>query len=234
MACMTALPDGTVVIQNGAHQGIAGFGLATDPNLSAILYDPTKPRGQRFSILADTTIPRMYHSETVLLPDGRILVSGSDSQTYTPQGDAIYPQEFRIEVFTPPYLLEGRTQPSFTITQNDWAYSGTYTIIVNLHHGTTGTMRVSLMAATSSTHGNSMGSRTIFPAFTCVGNVCTIVAPPGPGVSPPGWHMLFVLDGPTPSHAQWVRIGGDPSNMGSWPNSPSFHPPGPGAPRPPF
>ena len=34
------LPDGTFLIANGAQQGVAGFGLAEDPNLTALLYDP--------------------------------------------------------------------------------------------------------------------------------------------------------------------------------------------------
>jgi hypothetical protein len=233
MPCMTALPDGTIMIMSGAHQGLAGFGLATDPNLSAILYDPTKPVRQRFSILNNTIVARMYHSETILLPDGRVLVSGSDPQTFEPDGTPIFPEEFRVEVYVPPYLNEGRTPPEYVLSANDWAYSGAYEITVTLHHGSTSGMRVSLMGSTSSTHGNSMGSRTIFPAFACVGNVCTIQAPPNSGVAPPGWFMLFVLDGSTPSHAQWVRIGGDPSNMGSWPNLPGFTTPGPGIPAPP-
>lgn len=77
---------------NGAHQGVAGFGLATDPNLSALLYDPAKPVHQRISILGNTIVPRLYHSEAVLLPDGRVLISGSDPQTPG------FPEEFRIEV----------------------------------------------------------------------------------------------------------------------------------------
>jgi hypothetical protein len=73
MTCMVGLPDGTFMIMNGAQQGVAGFGLATDPNLGAILYDPTKPVGQRFSILNTTIVARLYHSEATLLPDGRVL-----------------------------------------------------------------------------------------------------------------------------------------------------------------
>lgn len=38
--------------------------------------------------------------------------------------------------------------------------------------------------------------------------------------------MLFVLDGPTPSSGRWVRIGGDPSQLGNWPNKPGFTLPG--------
>jgi len=37
---------------------------------------------------------------------------------------------------------------------------------------------------------------------------------------------LFVLDGPTPSHGVFVRIGGDPAQLGSWPNAAGFNPPG--------
>lgn len=69
-----------------------------------------------------------------------MLISGSDPQTPG------FPEELRIEVYIPPYLTEGRTQPNFTVTETDWAYGGQYQITVNLHHGTTDTMRVSLIA----------------------------------------------------------------------------------------
>jgi hypothetical protein len=65
---MAPLPDGTFMILNGAHQGLAGFGLATNPNLGALLYDPSKPANQRISILNTTIVPRLYHSEVNFLP----------------------------------------------------------------------------------------------------------------------------------------------------------------------
>ncbi|KAF8169268.1 copper radical oxidase [Mycena galopus ATCC 62051] len=220
MPCMVSLPDGTFLILNGAVQGVAGFGLANDPNLGALLYDPSMPFNQRISILNTTIVARLYHSEAILLPDGRVLVSGSDPES------PVQPEEFRIEVYIPPYLAQGLTQPSFNITETDWAYGSQHSITVTLHHGTTSTMKVSLIAGTSSTHGNAMGSRTIFPAFSCVKNTCTITAPPNAFVSPPGWHQLFILDGPTPSHSAWVRIGGDPAEIGNWPDFPDFTVPG--------
>ncbi|EIN04521.1 galactose oxidase [Punctularia strigosozonata HHB-11173 SS5] len=223
MPCMVALPDGTFMILNGAHTGVAGFGLADDPNLTAVLYDPSQPVNSRMSILNTTIVARLYHSEATLLPDGRVLVSGSDPESQPPQD---FPQEFRIEVYIPPYLNQGFKQPTFTITETDWEYGGTYQIKVQLFQGTTSTMRVSLIAATSSTHGNMMGGRTIFPAFSCSGTTCTITAPPSVGVAPAGWFQLFVLDGPTPSHSQWVRIGGDPGRLGNWPDLPGFTLPG--------
>ena len=60
------LPDGTYLIVNGGQQGVAGFGLASEPNLNALLYDPTQPLGQRISILNNTIVARLYHSEATV------------------------------------------------------------------------------------------------------------------------------------------------------------------------
>ena len=160
----------------------------------------------------------MYHSEATLLPDGRVRVSGSDPEA------AGFTGELRIEVYIPPYLSQGLTQPVVTVPNTDWSYGGQYQINVQLFQGQA--MRVSLVAAVSSTHGNVMGARLIFPAFTCQGNVCTVTAPPTAKVSPPGWHQLFILDGPTPSHSVFIRIGGDPGQLGNWPNMTGFTLPG--------
>ena len=54
----------------------------------------------------------------------------------------------RVEVYIPPYLNQGFTQPSFTVDQKDWQYGGRYTIHVTLHQGTTANMRVSMIAGT--------------------------------------------------------------------------------------
>lgn len=215
MSCMTALPDGTFLILNGAHQGTAGFGLATSPNLNALLYDPTKPIGARMSIMANTTIARLYHSESVLLNDGRVLVTGSDPQ------DGVHPEELRVEVFNPPYILNNLPRPTFSIKTTDWTYGQTITFSV-----TGAVSKISLLGAVASTHGNSMGQRTIFPAFSCSGSTCTVTAPPNVNICPPGWFQMFVLDGPTPSVAQWVRIGGDPGGLGEWPTASGFTQPG--------
>ena len=178
------------------------------------------------SKLNDTIVARMYHSEAILLPDGRVLVSGSDPQTVFPNKTLKFPEEFRVEVYHPPYLTDGTTQPTFTIADTDWEHGQTYNITVNLFQGSTANARVSLLAATSSTHGNLMGARIIFPKVTCTGNSCAIEAPPNVNISPPGWYQLFVLDGPTPSRSQWVRIGGDPAELGNWPTGAPFTPPG--------
>ena len=231
MSCICALPDGTYLILNGATAGVAGFGLATGPNLGAVLYDPSRPVNQRMSIMATTIVARMYHSEAILLPDGRVLVSGSDPE------DGTNPQEYRNEVFNPPYTLSGAAAPSFTLNNKDWAYaSNAIQATANIPSGNLGTVRASMMAAVSSTHGNSMGQRTLFLTISCAGPAtaatCTITSPPTAHVAPPGWYMIFVLDGKMPSSSVWIRIGGaiaDAAGLGNWPNSPSFNTPGLGA-----
>jgi len=224
MTNMVALPDGTFMIMGGAKQGTAGFGLASDPNNDAVMYDPSKPLGSRMSVMGSTDIARLYHSETILLPDGSILVSGSDPE------DNVHPQEYRMERFSPPYMLNGKVKPTFTLSDSargNWNYGGSYSFSVNMPSGSA--PRVALMGAVSATHGSSMGQRTYFPAVSCGGNSCTITAPPSANICTPGWYQMYVLDGPTPSYSQWVRIGGDPANLGSWPNFPgTFKVPGPG------
>ena len=59
--------------------------------------------------------------------------------------DPQFPQEFRVEVYIPPYLSSGLTQPSFTIEDTDWAYGDKVPITVTLHQGTTSGMRISLI-----------------------------------------------------------------------------------------
>jgi hypothetical protein len=228
MSCICALPDGTYLVINGAKHGVAGFALARDPNKVAVLYDPTLPVNQRFSIMADTPVARLYHSEALLLPDGRVLISGSDPE------DGIHPQEYRVEVFNPPYALSGATPPSFTITNRDWNYNeGNIAITANIPSGNLGGVRVSMMSAVSSTHGNSMGQRTLFLPVTCSGPAgsatCVLTAPPTAHVAPPGWYQIFVLDGKRPGHSNWIRIGGsiaDSAGLGNWPAFPDFKTPG--------
>ncbi|KAH0499309.1 hypothetical protein TgHK011_006512 [Trichoderma gracile] len=219
MPCIAPLPDGTYIIMNGAHHGVAGFGLATSPNLNALLYDPAKPLGYRITVMANTTVARLYHSEAITLLDGRVLVSGSDPQ------DDIHPEEYRVETFTPPYLKSGKPRPSFTITNKDWNYGQAITVKLG-GPAQNGAIKASLLGAVTSTHGNSMGARTLFPAVSCAGTTCTITSPPSKYIAPPGWYQLYILDGGIPAVGVYVRIGGDPAQVGNWPKGAGFTTPG--------
>ena len=230
ISCMAALPDGTYLIANGAMQGRAGFGLASEPNYNSVLYDPRKPEHTRMTVMANTTIARLYHSELSLLDDARVLVSGSDPE----DARAFAPQEYRNELWIPPYILGGAPRPSFNLTNIDWTYGESVTFsITPSGTGPVSNYKVSMIGATSSTHGNSMGQRTFFPATSCSGTSCTVTAPPNANVCPPSWFQVFLLDGnDIPSTAQWVRIGGDPGKLGNWPNYPDFTTPGLGTAKP--
>jgi hypothetical protein len=218
---MTALPDGTYLITNGAQRGQAGFALADFPNLNAVLYDPQQPVGSRFTVMANTTVARMYHSESILLNDGRVLISGSDPE------DTRFPQEYRIEQFLPPYLINGKPFPSYQIApaQRHWDYGETITVTgITAPNAGVGALRFSMLGAVSSTHSNSMGQRTIFPAVSCSGSTCTITAPPEAHIAPPGWFQLFAVDSGQPSQGIWIRLGDDPASLGNWPDFPDFKP----------
>jgi hypothetical protein len=219
ISLMAPLPDGTYMIMGGALHGVAGFGLASIPNLSALLYDPRKAVGKRMTVMANTTVARLYHSEAITLLDGRVLVSGSDPQ------DGKNPQEYRVETFTPPYLLSGKPRPTFKLDDTDWAYGSTATFTLG-GAARNGAITVSLLGSVSSTHGNSMGGRTIFPAVSCTGTTCTVTAPPNAHICPPGWYQFFVLDGGIPAVGVFVRIGGDPAKVGNWPQGAGFTRPG--------
>ncbi|RDA92642.1 hypothetical protein CP533_1469 [Ophiocordyceps camponoti-saundersi (nom. inval.)] len=219
MPCMAPLPDGTYMILNGAHHGVAGFGLGKDPNLNALLYDPAKAAGHRITVMANTTVARLYHSEAITLLDGRVLVSGSDPQ------DGINPQEYRVETFTPPYLLRGKPRPTFSLENTDWSHGQQIPFSLG-GLAQNGDLAVSLLGSVSSTHGNSMGARTIFPEFSCSGTSCSVTAPPNKHICPPGWYQFFVLDGGVPAVGVFVRIGGDPAQVGLWPKGNGFTTPG--------
>ncbi|AEO70370.1 glyoxal oxidase-like protein [Thermothielavioides terrestris NRRL 8126] len=220
MSCMAPLPDGTYLIANGALHGVAGFGLGVGPNLNALLYDPTKPVGSRITVAANTTIARMYHSEAITLLDGRVLISGSDPQ------DGVNPEEYRLEVFLPPYLLSGKPRPTFQLANRDWAWGQTGIPFTLGGPAQNGAITVTLLGSVASTHGNSMGARTIMPRVSCAGTACTVDAPPGATIAPPGWYQFFVLDGGVPAVGVYVRIGGDVAKLGNWPQYPDFSTPG--------
>ena len=81
MGNMILLPNGKILMLNGAQTGTAGYGTqnwainesyANNALLMPIMYDPSAAKGQRWSRdgLSASTIPRMYHSSATLLPDG--------------------------------------------------------------------------------------------------------------------------------------------------------------------
>ncbi|KAF9618924.1 hypothetical protein IFM89_002919 [Coptis chinensis] len=88
MGNMILLPNGDVLIINGAGAGTAGWENGINP----MLYQPNNPFGLRFEVLNASSIPSLYHSTAILLRDGRILVGGSNPHAkYQYTGD--YPTD---------------------------------------------------------------------------------------------------------------------------------------------
>lgn len=102
MGDMVLLPNGEVLIINGAEKGSQGWGRASDPILTPVKYATYNPEN-RFQTLQASDITRVYHSTANILTDGRILLAGSNThQYYTYTGE--FPTELRIDAFSPPYL----------------------------------------------------------------------------------------------------------------------------------
>ena len=58
--------------------GAIGHSYADQPLRQSWYFDSSKPSGKRWARAGVSTIDRMYHSAATLLPDGSVLVSGSN------------------------------------------------------------------------------------------------------------------------------------------------------------
>ena len=63
--------------------------------------------------------------------------------------------EYRVQIFTPPYLLSGATRPTLTTVPTAMGYNKTYTIA---YGGTACIDRVVVMRQSSVTHSSHMVS----------------------------------------------------------------------------
>ncbi len=227
------LPDGSKLSTGG------GWGQATDGSLysgavfETELYDPAlddwRPAGKE-------AVERTYHSTAVLLPDGRVLSAGDDRPTHLPAGART------AQLYSPPYLAGGEAaRPVVTGAPRAVPYGARVPISVS---DPSAIARVVLDAPgrdhPRGRHGAALGRAG--PAAGEPGVVLT--SPPDPSVAPPGWYMLFALDGRgVPSVARWIQLdpaapeiagaGGAPRSRRArprpWPRPPSTGgPPGSG------
>ncbi|KAJ0745561.1 putative galactose oxidase [Helianthus annuus] len=79
MGDLLVLSNGQFLLINGVKKGTPEWEDGEDPNLTPTVYMPEKEMGKRFKELKPTTIPRMYHSVSLVLPDSKILVAGGNS-----------------------------------------------------------------------------------------------------------------------------------------------------------
>jgi hypothetical protein len=150
--------------------------------------------------LASNAINRTYHSASLLMPDGRVLHSGS--------GDAINdgvtaPDQKNAEYFSPPYLFRG-ARPTISSAPTSAAYGATFAVSTP---DPSAIAKVSLVALGSVTHAMDQGQRFMWLDFSRTASGLAVTAPANRNLAPPGWYMLFVLNGSdVPSVAKMIRL----------------------------
>ncbi|KAF1983887.1 carbohydrate-binding module family 18 [Aulographum hederae CBS 113979] len=213
----TLLPDGTVAWLNGCGQGSQGFNLAADPTLEALIYDPTKRLGQRWTTGGSSTIPRLYHSVALLMLDGTVMVAGSnpsEQPTFGPSPRDPYYTEFRVERYTPPYLQgdNANKRPSnVVLSSKTLKADGSSFNIQFQSSASVDDIKVSLYYEGYVTHSVHMGHRMVFldvsgwqPAAG--GQTVTAKMPPNRNIAPPGPYVVYVVVNGVPSMGQFVMV----------------------------
>ncbi|CZT11942.1 related to glyoxal oxidase precursor [Rhynchosporium graminicola] len=213
----TLLPDGTVIWMNGGSRGAQGFGLMDAPATEALLYDPAKPVGQRFSTLARSDVPRLYHSVCLLLLDGTVMVAGSNPvEMPILQPDAAHPYvtEWRVENYVPPYLQgdKANQRPTNIVIESKTVRAdGSQMIITLIPPHTSDNVKVVLYHGGFVTHSVHMGHRMLnldIVRSTRGGPVQTlyVTGPPSRNLAPPGPYVLYVLVDGVPGVGQFVQV----------------------------
>ena len=178
------LPDRTVLAANGAQLNRSG-------NIqTAAIYTPST---NSWKTVAADPVGRNYHSTSILLPDGRVAVIGSN-----PLDNSF---EARISVYSPPYLFKG-PRPTITSAPSQVGYGQ------NVQIGVTGDVTAaSLIPPMSQTHQTDTNARVVDLPLAGTGAGRTAQIPSNPNLLPPGPYMLTVLsaDG-IPSVARWVWV----------------------------
>ena len=187
----TLLPDGRVLATGGTS--VSGF---SDPAGGVHAAEVWDPASGDWTTWASNRVTRVYHSTTILLPDGRILHSGS--------GDgADLPRELNAEIFSPPYLFRG-ARPSIASAAGAVGYGQQFFV------GTPDAgqvVRATLVRLSSVTHGFDQNQRFLELSLVRVAGGLGLAAPANGNLAPPGHYMLFIVNSAgVPSIARTIRL----------------------------
>lgn len=195
----TLLPTGEVVISGGALQ----YSYTEDPNdhtsggvRQAEIYNPAS---DTWRVGATAHEVRGYHSSALLTLDGSIWTAGSEIEKFTPGQNlpAIALPKLAIELYKPSYMsvpnrLKILEAPD--IVNYGWNFTVSF--------AATGTdpkrkvvEKVVLMRFGSSTHSFDGDQRYVSVPFEQTGASVTATGPPDGTVAPPGYYMLWLVDG---------------------------------------
>ncbi|MGP4013267.1 galactose oxidase-like domain-containing protein [Streptomyces sp. 4N124] len=193
------MPDDTVFTSNGSadYRGRSASNI-----LKAQFYDP---KANAFREAAAPTVGRNYHSEALLLPDGRVATFGSDPLFDDQQNTKLGHFEQRMEIFTPPALHKnGKQRP--VLDRGPKALGSDHRATFTTAHPERITA-ARLMRPSAVTHTTDVEQRSIALDLTRTGDSVTVEVPKDPTLVPPGWYMLFVTDAQgTPSEAKWIQV----------------------------
>jgi hypothetical protein len=198
------LPDGTVLVTNGAKKGVA------DDNKEAVKeIELFNPSNNSWTIIGTLQKPRLYHSSAVLLPDGRVLVAGSTGHNWIRA--ALAPAdhfEHNVEIINPPYLQGNvTTRPTIETFPPHIPYRSSFEVTTtdDVHDIKT----VSLIRLSSTTHNNNMDQRCIMLSIMDrTIKTVKLSTPNDSSWAPPGYYMLFLVnnDG-VPSIGKIIQVG---------------------------
>jgi galactose oxidase len=187
----TILPTGQVLVTGGTSG--TGFSDEKAAVYAAELWDP---KTGAWTKLASNSVTRVYHSTSLLLKDGRVLNTGS--------GDgAGITNQYNAEIFSPPYLFKG-ARPTISSAPSAVGYGQSFFV------GTanpTAIVRVTLIRQGSVTHAFDSSQRFNELSFVRTSDGLTVTSPASSNLAPPGYYMLFILNGNgVPSTARVLRI----------------------------
>jgi hypothetical protein len=187
----TLLPDGRVLATGGTSS--PGF---TDPAGGVHAAEVWDSASGDWTTWASNRITRVYHSTTLVLPDARILHTGS--------GDGgNLPGELNAEIFSPPYLFRG-TRPSIVNAPAVVGYGQAF-FVATPDAGRV--VRATLLRLSSVTHAFDQNQRFLELPLVRVAGGLQLVAPESGNLAPPGNYMLFILDSlGDPSTARIIRL----------------------------
>lgn len=180
------LPDRRVLVIGGGT-----FDLYGDPVLNAEIYDPD---AETWTLLPAQVHGRMYHSTAILLPDGRVISAGQDSGL----------SGFYGEIYSPDYLFRG-PRPVIASAPTEVAYGQAFEV-ESPQAGEIASM--ALLRLPTVTHSVDNGQQYVGLDFSVSGgDRLTAISPQHGNLAPPGYYMLFLLDGDgVPSEATMLLL----------------------------
>ena len=195
------LPDGTVLVTNGAAKGTA------DNNKVAVreieLFDPSN---ETWEVISYLKRDRLYHGTAILLPSGQVAVAGSTGHNWV---RAVFAPtqhfEHNIEIITPPKLQCNPTRPKISNVPPSISYNTSFDVTKS---DSKKIKTVSLIKASSTTHNNNMDQRCIvLPIKEQTKNTLKLSSPKDSTYAPPGYYMLFLLNNKKiPSIGKFVKV----------------------------